>query len=246
MIHKFSDFEYNNLNESSELNWLMTGGSPSSQMGNPSMQHADDKNLSSDGYDKFNLEQRTAVNRLSHMLGYLFNFTNNANILGSKIIEELQAIKILRMIRNNSGSLDIFLSFMIEDEEYYGVMWNYGGMMQPEFISEVQKALRLNKDQMSRLNGLLCRSLEIYFMNCNGTYKCLTDSVRCSDFMGSDFIIKKGTKIHLLDVNLDANDLFIELRVHISKNNVKDLYIKGLDVYYFKYWFDKIEILDNV
>lgn len=245
MVKKFKDFENNRLNENSELGWLMVGGSPSSPMGNPIMQHVDDRNLTNDGYDRFNLQQKTAVDRLSHMLGYLFNFSN-VNILNSQIIDDLKALKILRMIRNNSGTLDIFVAFIIEEEEYYGVLWNYGGMMPPEFISEVQRSLKLNRDQMTRLNGLLCKCLEKYFIDCSGSYTCLTNSVRCTDYMGCDYLIKKNTKIHILDVNLDANDLYIEIRVHISKNNVKDLYIKGLDVYYFKYWFQKIDVIDDV
>jgi hypothetical protein len=43
---------------------------------------------------------------------------------------------------------------------------------------------------------------------------------KISDIIKKQLEIKKNTKIDILDVNLDANDLYIEIRVHNRKKSL--------------------------
>lgn len=151
------------------------------------------------------------------------------------------------MIRNESGTLDIFLTFEIDEEEYYGVFWGYGNSMAPEFVSEIQRLpmLAYAKDKYARLQGYILRTIEKWFEDLDGSYELKADGVVAYDDMGQDFLLKKGVKVVYLDSNLDPNYRHIKVRVKVGKNKVKDLKIKGLDVFFFKYWFETVDLVEE-
>lgn len=233
--------ELNTLNENTELQWNMMGGNPGMPGNNPVMNHVDDHNMSVDGYDRFALSQQGMVKRLNDMMGRMFGQSIPVMELETEDLEKLSHLKILRTIRNNSGSLDIFITFNLDETEYHGVFWNYGGQMQPEFVSEIQKLHGyIAKDKFARLQGILLRTIEKWFEDLSDSYVLINDQQMTYDYMGHDYILKKGTKVLYLDSNLDPNHRYIKIRVKVDRKNVKDLYIKGLDIFFFKYWFEPI------
>lgn len=235
-ILKFS--EHDKVNESNELVWNINGGHLSNNP-NPTV---DDHNMSVDGYDRFALSQQGMVKRLNDMMGKMFGQSFPVMELEVEELDKLEHLKILRTVRNDSGNLDIFISFVLDGTEYYGVFWNYGGTMHPEFISEIQKLHGyIAKDKFARLQGILLRTIEKWFEDLSDSYILNNDQQLAYDYMGHNYIIKKGTKVLYLDSNLDPNHRHIKIRVKVDRKNVKDLYIKGLDVFFFKYWFEPID-----
>lgn len=244
-ILKFSEYK---LNENTELQWNMVGGNPGIPGANPIMQHVDDHNLSVDGYDRFVLNQKSMVDRLNHMMGYLFGKNNVSLEFGAEDLEGIKSLKILRMHRNESGTLDIFISFVIEEEEYYGVFWGYGGQMKPEFVSEIQRlpALQFAKDKYARLQGWILKTIEKWFEDLDGSYRLLADQLSAYDNMGKEYVLKKGCNVLYLDSNIDSNYQFIKVRVKINRKEVKELKIKGLNVFFFKYMFEPIDLFEEM
>lgn len=238
--------ELNKLNENTELQWNMTGGNPTMPGNNSTMDNVVDYNLSVDGYDRFALSQQGMVKRLNNMMG---NFFDQGPIMELEVenLDELKHLKVLRIIKNNEGNLNIFITFEMDDTEYYGVFWNYGGMMPPKFVSEIQKMNGyIAKDKFARLQGILLRTIEKWFEDLSDSYVLINDQQMAYDYMGNGYVIKKGTKVLYLDSNLNPNHRYIKIRVKIDRKNVKDLYLKGLDVFFFKYWFEPLDKSTNL
>ena len=244
-ILKYSELDQ--INENTELQWNMVGGNPGMPGANPMTAHVDDANLSVDGYDRFALNQKSMVDRLNMMMSKMFAQSLPVMDLEIEDLDKLQNLKILRLIRNESGSLDIFISFKLDENEFYGVFWNYGNLQAPEFISEIQKMHGyIAKDKFARLQGILLRTIERWFEQLSDSYVLINDQQIAYDYMGHDYILKKGTKVLYLDSNLDSNQRFIKIRVKVDRKNVKDLYIKGLDTFFFKYWFEPIDMVGEL
>jgi hypothetical protein len=198
----------------------------------------DDRQLSFDSFDKHLDNLRQANLRLNGILNGIFNtYVNNKMSIRSDYVEgqNVSDLKILRIVKNELFFLDFYITFVINEKEYYGVIKNFD--KNPMFFSEAFKVgtpdLYVTKEWIIRTKGAIIRSIKNWLIAQRGTYLALKDVDCFSDVSGKIITIKKGDKIEVLGVS-DK-----QIIITYNKNRYN---IRGLNYYYFNYWFKLIEL----
>ena len=198
--------------------------------------HVDDPQLSINAFDKFQDAIRQAMSRIN---GILFNLkgTSAYSNLRSKLAlehQDIQSLKIQRITKLNSISYDVYLTFIINDEEYWGVIENIMGL-NPKFTSEVFKDFDLlqPKEWIIKIRGLIIKTVKMWLKPEPGVYKLLNDEVICySVDTGKQLKMSQGIEIELVRSHDDK----------LVVKNENDYYnLTGDNYIYFNYWFQKMD-----
>lgn len=225
--------KYNNfiLLEMTEFN-LQRYNTPS-PMGLPNV---DDPRLSLDAFDKHNDGIRSAIARVNDIL-FKLKGTSDYSVLRSKLAledQDIQRIKIQRINKTNGVNYDVYLTIMIDDEEYWGKISNITGF-DSNFTSEVFKDFDLlqPKEWVIKIKGLVIKTIKTWLKPLPGNYTLLNDEVVCySVDTGKQLRMEKGIEIELV-------------RSHDNKIIIKhdtDYYnLVGDNFVYFNWWFEKID-----
>jgi hypothetical protein len=142
-------------------------------------------------------------------------------------------MKIIRISKSNNINYDVYISFVIGEEEYWGVIKNI--MNNSEFTSEVFKDFDLyqTKEWVIKTKGLIIKTIKAWLKPEPGMYKLLNDEIICySTESGKQLKMEKGIEIELIRSH---NDKIIVKHESDYYNLVGDNYI------YFNWWFEKIE-----
>ena len=110
-IKKFKEFK---INEATEFQLQRFGTETSYPMPN-----VDDKSLSTNAFDKFQDGIRAAMSRINDIL-YNLTGTNAYKNLKSKLAledQDIKSMKILRIIKSNTINYDVYISFVIGENE---------------------------------------------------------------------------------------------------------------------------------
>ena len=200
--------------------------------------HVDNPELSINAFDKHEDAIRAATSKLNGLMKSLSN-TPQFTALKSKLSLESQNItnlKILRIIKSNNINYNIYVSFIIQDEEYWGVAENILDK-DSNFKSEVFKDadLVLTKEWIIKIKGLIIKILKKWLNPINGTYKLINDEAFCINVNDGKLIkISKGTIIEVIR----AYDNKIVIKYDNNYYNlIGDNYI------YFNYWFIEGEVV---
>jgi hypothetical protein len=198
--------------------------------------HVDDPQLSTNAFDKFQDAIRQAMSRIN---GILFNLkgTSAYSNLRSKLAlehQDIQSMKIQRITKVNSINYDVYLSFFINDEEYWGKIENILGLS-PKFTSEVFKDFDLlqPKEWIIKIRGLIIKTVKLWLKPEPGTYRLLNDEVICySVDTGKQLKMDKGIEIELVRAHED--------KMIVSHDN--EYYtLTGDNFIYFNWWFEKLD-----
>lgn len=216
LILEFSEFNAMRLNPDS------------AQMG----VHVDNPQLSINAFDRHEDAIRGGISRISNIM---YSLSNSATFrsLKSKLALENQKItslKILRISKPDDVLYDAFISFVIDGEEYFGVVKNILSSV-PTFKSEVFKDFDLvqTKEWMIKLKGTIIKEIKNWLFPKPGEYVQLKDFVICySVEKGEMKILKKDSKIEVMS----AYDNKITIRY---KNT--DYNLTNDNFVYFNYWF---------
>ena len=102
--------------------------------------HVDNPQLSVNAFDKHEDGIRAGMSRINNILHSLSNSSSFRTLKSKLSLEDqkLQSLKILRIVNANNINFDVFISFKIDDEEYFGVVQNILDR-NPIFKSEVFK-----------------------------------------------------------------------------------------------------------
>jgi len=226
VITKFKDFK---LNESTEFNFLRFN--PDSVR--PAVA-VDDKSLSLNAYDR-NAEQiRVAMTRIEDIM-YNLKGTNAYKDLRSKLgleHQDIQNMKIIRILKSNNINYDVYIQFGIDGEEYWGVVKNI--LVNPEIKSEVFKDQNLyqSKEWVIKIKGLIIKTIKNWLKPEPGNYRLLNNEVTCySTETGKMLKMEKGIEIEV--VRSHDNKIIIRFE-NDTYNLTGDNYI------YFNYWFEKV------
>jgi hypothetical protein len=143
-------------------------------------------------------------------------------------------MKILKIVKTNGIYYDVYLTFVIDDYEYWGVIKNIMGL-EPIFTSEVFKDFDLyqSKEWIIKIKGLVIKTIKTWLKPEPGNYKLLNDEILCySTETGKLLKMEKGIEIELI-------------RSHDTKIIIKyenDYYnLVGDNYIYFNWWFEKLE-----
>lgn len=197
--------------------------------------HVDNPQLSINAFDKHQDAIRAATSKINGLLQSLSN-TPQFNMLKSKLSLEEQNItsmKVLRISKSNDVNYDVYISFVIDEVEYFGVIEDIL-TDDPVFKSEVFKdnTLIQTKEWIIKIKGLVIKIIKKWLTPDNGKYKLINNEAYC-------FNVDNG---RLLKINKDTE---IEvIRSHDNKVVIKhenEYYnLIGDSYIYFNYWFIKV------
>lgn len=240
------NFPSDMLNESSEFAQGQMGQG-SNPLG-PGFAQAQDPSLSiySDGsgpyIDNYQRLSRT-VQDLSRVMKNLYG-AGATSISRHKMdyflddVEDFQNFKILRIFENPKLNLDVFISYVFMDEEFFGVFRNFNGIDKAKLDTDLFNDPRfsyIDKEYKLKLSNYFHKILYNWFIPSISNYKVMKDELDVKNSLGSNFIIKKGQSIKVKGYNTDADN-----KAFLMINFKDDIYkITGNDFYFFKYWCNK-------
>ena len=220
LILEFTEFNMQRLNPDSVQDYM----------------HVDDPSLSTNAFDKHQDGIRQAMSRVNDILWNLTGSNAYKNLRGKLALEDqdIKSMKILRIVKVNGINYDVYVTFVIGDNEYWGVI---NGILtsNPEFESEVFKDYDLYqaKEWIIKIKGLVIKTIKTWMKPEPGKYKLINDEVICFSIeTGRQLEMQKGIEIEVVR----AYDNRIVVR-HESEtyNFVGDNYV------YFNWWFENID-----
>jgi hypothetical protein len=150
-------------------------------------------------------------------------------------VEDFSNLKILRIFKNTKLNLDVFISFIFMEEEFFGVYRNFNGIDKPKLDTDLFSDPRfsyIDWEYKLKLSNYFYKVLYNWFIPYIGDYKILTDELEVKNSLGENHIIKKGKTIYIKGYNTDADNRPFLMLVY---NN--DIYkIVGNNFFFFKYW----------
>lgn len=198
--------------------------------------HVDNPQLSINAFDKHSDKIRQAISQLGSLhnaLGGTKAYRNLKNQL-SLSEQDIQGLKVIRVTKSNSIDYDVYISFIIREKEYWGVIKDIFG--KKEFISpEVFQDQTLIQTQIwtKRLRGLLVKTVRNWFKPQFGNYTSLLDDIMCySAIDGRLMLLPINSKIEVLK-SYDDRLIF--------EYEDEQYTLRGDNFVYFNWWFEKIE-----
>lgn len=196
--------------------------------------HVDDPKLSIDAFDKHQDAIRQALSRINDIL-YNLKGTSAYSQLRSKLAleeQDIQTLKVQRIVKSNNINYDVYVSFYISGNEYFGVIKNI--MNSPELKSEVFKDhdLYQSKEWVIKIKGLIIKTIKQWLRPDPGMYKLLNDEVIC-------YSVETG-KMHKLTKGMDCQLVRSHTDKIILKIGEDYCNLVGDNYIYFNWWFEKI------
>lgn len=226
-IKKYNEFL---INEMTEFN-AMRLNPDSTQMA----VHVDNPSLSINAFDKHEDAIRAGMSKINNILNSLSN-TSSYRALKSKFALEqqnLSSLKVLRIVNRDSSRYDAFVSFVIDEEEYFGQIIDLTAQ-NPRFKSEVFKDSDLiqSKEWIIKTQGLIIKLVKMWLYPEKGKWRVLNEQIICySTETGKESILKKGVEIEVIR---SFDNKIVILFENQYYNLINDNFV------YFNYWFEKI------
>jgi hypothetical protein len=198
--------------------------------------HVDDPSLSLDAFDKHQDGIRQAMSRIGDILHNLKGTSAYSDLRSKLALEnqDIQNIKILKIVKPDNLNYDVYLSLIVEGEEYWGKVAGINSL-NPTFTSEIFKDYDLHqpKEWVIKIKGLVIKTIKTWLKPDPGMYKLLNNEVICySVDTGKQLKMDAGIEVELV-------------RSHSDKIIIKydsDYYnLVGDNFIYFNWWFEKIE-----
>lgn len=155
-------------------------------------------------------------------------------------VEELEDLKILRINTNQNLSVDIYISFVLHDEEFFGVYkqfnWISRGKLNTDLFTD-DRFRYIDNEYILKLDNFFYKTLINWFKPSLGTYQNMNEFVKCKSNMGDVINLKKLAVIKVVEVNNDKDG-----NPYIKFDWKGDKYvINKNDYFFFNYWFEKLE-----
>ncbi len=227
-IRRYDDFK---INELTEFN-LQRLNPDNFSLGQPNVT---DNSLSINAFDKHQDAIRAATSKINGLLHSLSN-TPQFNILKSKLSLEKQNItsmKVLRISKSNDVNYDVYISFVIDEIEYFGLIEDIL-TEDPVFKSEVFKNSDLvqTKEWVIKIKGLVIKIVKKWLTPDNGKYKLVNSEAYCLNVDNGKLLrINKDAEIEVIR---SYDNKIVMKHENEYYNLIGDSYV------YFNYWFIKI------
>jgi hypothetical protein len=198
--------------------------------------NVDDPQLSTNAFDKHQDAIRQATARINDILFNLKGTSAYSNLRSKLALEDqdIQSIKIQRIVKSNSVNYDVYLVVKIDNEEYWGVI-NGINTNDPKFKSEVFKDFDLlqPKEWIIKIKGLVIKTIKTWLKPEPGMYRLINDEIICySVDTGKQLRMDKGIEIELVRSHSDKI---------IVKHDTDYYNLTGDNFIYFNWWFEKID-----
>jgi len=197
--------------------------------------HVDDPSLSTNAFDKHQDAIRQAMSRVNDILWNLTGSNAYKSLRGKLALEDqdIKSMKILRIVKVNGINYDVYVTFVIGDNEYWGVINNI--LTNPELESEVFKDYDLYqaKEWTIKIKGLVIKTIKEWLKPEPGKYKLLNEEVICYSIeTGKQLKMEKGIEIDL--IRSYENKIIV-------RNESETYNLVGDNFIYFNWWFQKID-----
>jgi len=218
LILEFTEFNSMRLNQDTAI--------PGIGVDNPA--------LSINAFDKHQDTLRQGISKLSGINQTLMGSTSFRALKSKMSLEDqdVKQLKILKIVKNNIN-YDVYLSFVIGEVEYWGVIKDI--LNNPTFTSEVFKDFNLlqTKEWIVRLNGFMIKSVLNFLKPQFGKFRLIDKEVICYSMeTGKLLKMKMGQEIEILKAY--NNQIIFEFQ--------GDKYLlTGDNFIYFNWWFKPIE-----
>jgi hypothetical protein len=195
----------------------------------------DNPQLSVNAFDKHEDAIRAGLSRINNIIHSLSNSSSFRTLKSKFALEEqkITSLKVLRILSADDVNYDIYVSFAIDETEYFGVIENIL-TNDTIFKSEVFKDFDLvqSKEWIIRTKGLIIKTLKKWLQPEEGKYLLINDYIICySVDTGRMVRLEKGSKVELVRA--------YDNKIVIKYNN--DFYnLVNNNFIYFNYWFEKI------
>jgi hypothetical protein len=198
--------------------------------------HVDNPQLSTNAFDKHESGIRQAMSRIDDILYNLKGTSAYSNLRSKLALEDqdIQKIRIQRIVKQNSVSYTVYLVIMIDGEEYWGKIIDILGL-KPIFKSEVFKDFDLYqpKEWVIKIRGLVIKTIKTWLKPDPGMYRLLNDEVICySVDTGKQLRMEKGIEIELIRSH---NDKIVIKHESDYYNLVGDNFV------YFNWWWEPLK-----
>ena len=140
--------------------------------------NVDNPQLSINAFDKHEDGIRAGISRINNILHSLSN-TASFRALKSKFSleqQQIQKLKVLRIVSADNVNYDVYLSFVIDEQEYFGLIENILSS-NSTFKSEVFKDFDLvqSKEWVIRTKGLIIKTVKKWLQPEEGKYKLINN-----------------------------------------------------------------------
>ena len=164
--------------------------------------HVDNPQLSTNAFDKHQSGIRQAMSRIDDILYNLKGTSAYSNLRSKLALEDqdIQNLKIQRILKHNNVNYTVYLTLTIDGEEYWGQIIDILGL-KPIFKSEVFKDFDLYqpKEWVIKTKGLVIKTIKTWLKPERGTYKLLNDEVICYSIdTGKQLRMEKGIEVELI------------------------------------------------
>lgn len=152
-------------------------------------------------------------------------------------INKYEKLKILRIIENNNSKLDICISFVFDDNEYYGIYKDFNDKLTKSSLKTEMSSIATKYMDFSyfmKLDNFLYNLIEDWFIPEKGYYTNLKEGNILYDDCGNTLSLKENDMIKIIGTNV-YSDKDNEIRCKINNKNYS---IKNKDYYYFNYFFE--------
>lgn len=196
--------------------------------------HVDDPSLSTNAFDKHQDMVRQALSRIGDISKSVYGSSSLSNlkgVLGLKD-QDITKLKIKRVIKSEGLNYNVYISFNIGEEEYWGVVKNL--FTTPEIKSEAfsDKNLILSTEWIVKTKGIILKLLKRWFMPQFGKYRLISDDIKCFSLETGKMIqLESGSEIEVLK-SYDNQIIF-----NFGGENYS---LKGDDFVYFNWRFEQI------
>lgn len=197
--------------------------------------HVDDPKLSTDAFDKHQDKVRLAMSRINDILKNIKGTTAYSQLRSKLALEnqDIQNLKIIRILKNGI-SYDVYIKFVVDEEEYYGVVSDVIGV-NTKFNSEMFKDFNLFQpiEWIIKTKGVVIKTIKEWLKPLPGQYKLINDEVICySTETGRQLKMNAGIEVELVRAYPD--------KILVRYNS--DTYaLTGDNFIYFNWWFEKID-----
>lgn len=221
LILEFTEFNLNRMNPDSV---------------NYPTPNVDDPHLSINAFDKHQDAIRMGIARINGILQTLSNSASFRQLKSKLALEDqnIQSMKVLRIVKSNNIDYDVYISFNVADEEYWGQIENILDK-NPSFTSEIFKDYDLvqSKEWVIKLKGLIIKTVKAWLNPEEGNYKLLNDEAFCfSVDTGRLLKLEKNAEIEVIRA--------FENKVLIKYSN-EYYHMVGDNYVYFNWWFEKLQ-----
>lgn len=197
--------------------------------------HVDNPSLSINAFDKHEDAIRAGMSKISNILNSLSNTTSYRALKSKFALEQqnLTSLKVLRLVNKDSSRYDAYVSFVIDEEEYFGQIIDLLSQS-PRFKSEVFKDSDLiqTKEWVIKTQGLIIKLVKMWLYPEKGMWRVVNEQIICySTNTGKESILKKGVEVEVIR---SFDNKIVILYGNEYYNLTNDNFV------YFNYWFEKV------